>query len=41
VANNIKPVIAQEFAFDEMVHAFEALQKQKAVGKMVVKIADE
>jgi NADPH:quinone reductase-like Zn-dependent oxidoreductase len=40
-ANNIKPVIAQEFAFDDVVQAFEALQQQKAVGKIVVKIADE
>jgi NADPH:quinone reductase-like Zn-dependent oxidoreductase len=40
-ANNIKPVIATEFGFEDMVQAFEALQKQNAVGKIVVKIADE
>jgi D-arabinose 1-dehydrogenase-like Zn-dependent alcohol dehydrogenase len=40
-ANGIKPVIAQEFAFGDMVAAFEALQKQNSVGKIVVKIAEE
>jgi D-arabinose 1-dehydrogenase-like Zn-dependent alcohol dehydrogenase len=38
-ANEIKPVIAKTFEFDEMVEAFEALQKQNAVGKLVVKIS--
>jgi NADPH:quinone reductase-like Zn-dependent oxidoreductase len=37
-AHNIKPVIAQEFAFADMISAFEALQKQNAVGKIVVRI---
>jgi len=40
-ANKIKPAIAQEFAFDDVVQAFEALQQQKGVGKIVVKIAEE
>ncbi|KAF2830074.1 alcohol dehydrogenase superfamily, zinc-containing protein [Ophiobolus disseminans] len=40
-AHSIQPVIAQEFAFSDMVAAFEALQKQNSVGKIVVKIADE
>jgi D-arabinose 1-dehydrogenase-like Zn-dependent alcohol dehydrogenase len=40
-ANNIKPVIAQEFTFEQTVQAFEALQKQNAVGKIVVNIADQ
>lgn len=38
-ANEIKPVIAKTFEFDEMVEAFEALQKQNAVGKLVVKVS--
>jgi NADPH:quinone reductase-like Zn-dependent oxidoreductase len=40
-AHGIKPVIAREFAFEDMVGAFEALQKQDSVGKIVVKIAEE
>jgi NADPH:quinone reductase-like Zn-dependent oxidoreductase len=40
-ANDIKPVIAAEYPFGDMVEAFEALQKQNSVGKVVVKIADE
>jgi NADPH:quinone reductase-like Zn-dependent oxidoreductase len=39
-ANNLKPVIAAEYSFEEVVPAFEALQKQNAVGKIVVKISD-
>ncbi|CAG5158200.1 uncharacterized protein ALTATR162_LOCUS5034 [Alternaria atra] len=39
-ANVIKPVIAQSFDFSQMVEAFQALQKQNAVGKIVVKISD-
>lgn len=39
--NGIKPVVAETFAFDEAVGAFEALQKQSAVGKIAVKISDE
>ncbi|KAF1851759.1 NAD-P-binding protein [Cucurbitaria berberidis CBS 394.84] len=37
-ANSIKPVIAHEFGFEHLVEAFEALQKQQAVGKIAVKI---
>lgn len=40
-ANKIKPVIAQTFDFDQTVEAFEILQKQNAVGKLIVKIHDE
>lgn len=39
-ANAIKPVIAQTFEFDQIVEAFGALQRQNAVGKLVVKISD-
>jgi NADPH:quinone reductase-like Zn-dependent oxidoreductase len=39
-AHNIKPVIAAEYTFEETITAFEALQKQNAVGKIVVKISD-
>ena len=40
-ANNIKPVIAQTFKFEETVEAFETLRKQSAVGKIVVEIGEE
>lgn len=39
-ANNIKPVIAEIFEFGQVVEAFEVLQKQNSVGKIVVKIDD-
>jgi NADPH:quinone reductase-like Zn-dependent oxidoreductase len=39
-ANGIKPVIAQSFDFSQTIDAFQALQKQNAVGKIVVKIGD-
>ena len=39
--NGIKPVVAETFAFDEAVGAFEALQTQSAVGKIAVKISDD
>lgn len=38
-AHDIKPVIAQEFEFDQTVQAFEVLQKQNAVGKIGIRIA--
>ncbi|KAF2116646.1 hypothetical protein BDV96DRAFT_645064 [Lophiotrema nucula] len=38
-ANNLKPVIAKTFGFGEVVEAFQELQKQNAVGKLVVKIS--
>lgn len=38
--HGIKPVIAQKFDFAHVVDAFEALQKQTAVGKIVVQISD-
>jgi hypothetical protein len=34
-------VVAQEFAFGDVVGAFEALERQKSVGKIVVGIAEE
>ncbi|KAH7359907.1 hypothetical protein BKA66DRAFT_221596 [Pyrenochaeta sp. MPI-SDFR-AT-0127] len=39
-ANNIKPAIAQEFEFEQVIEAFEALKKLNSVGKIVVKISD-
>ncbi|PVI02091.1 NAD-P-binding protein [Periconia macrospinosa] len=39
-ANGIKPIIAQSFDFSQMIEAFQLLQKQNAVGKIVVKISD-
>ncbi|KAF1963001.1 NAD-P-binding protein [Byssothecium circinans] len=40
-AHEIKPVIAETFEFDLAVAAFEALQKQNAVGKIIIKIGQE
>jgi D-arabinose 1-dehydrogenase-like Zn-dependent alcohol dehydrogenase len=37
----IKPVIAKEYTFDEVVQAMEALQKGEVVGKIVVRISEE
>ncbi|KAF2655325.1 hypothetical protein K491DRAFT_693070 [Lophiostoma macrostomum CBS 122681] len=39
-AHSLQPLIAQTFEFDETVEAFETLQKQNAVGKLVVKISE-
>lgn len=39
--HSIDPVIAKGFEFDDAVKAFEALQKQTEVGKIVIKISDE
>lgn len=39
--HNIRPVVAKVFEFDDAVAAFEALQKQTEVGKIVVKISEE
>ncbi|KAJ8110092.1 hypothetical protein OPT61_g6976 [Boeremia exigua] len=39
--HSIKPVIAKEFEFDDAIAAFEALQHQSAVGKIVIKISNE
>lgn len=36
--HHIKPVIAKEFGFDGAVDAFNTLERQDAVGKIVVKI---
>jgi D-arabinose 1-dehydrogenase-like Zn-dependent alcohol dehydrogenase len=38
--HNIKPVIAKEFAFAEAREAFQALEKQNSVGKIVVKLSE-
>ncbi|PSN63639.1 alcohol dehydrogenase zinc-binding domain-containing protein [Corynespora cassiicola Philippines] len=40
-ANGIKPLIAKTFAFEDAKEAFEELQKQSAVGKIVIKISDD
>lgn len=40
-ANGLKPVIGQEFGFDQTIAAFEALEKQKFVGKVVVRIGED
>lgn len=40
-ANGIKPVVATIFSFDQTIAAFEALQKQNAVGKLVIKIRED
>lgn len=37
----IRPVIAKEYEFDDAIAAFEALQNQTGVGKIVVRISDE
>jgi D-arabinose 1-dehydrogenase-like Zn-dependent alcohol dehydrogenase len=39
--NGIKPVIAKEFAFEQAVEAFEAMQAQKEIGKIVIKVGDD
>ncbi|KAF2689634.1 putative alcohol dehydrogenase [Lentithecium fluviatile CBS 122367] len=39
--HGIKPVIAKEYGFDEVVQAMETLQKGEAVGKVVVNIGEE
>lgn len=36
----IKPVIAKEFAFEDAIQAFKALEDQTEVGKIVVKISE-
>ena len=38
--HRIKPIIAREFVFDNAVAAFEALQNQSEVGKIVITISD-
>jgi D-arabinose 1-dehydrogenase-like Zn-dependent alcohol dehydrogenase len=39
--HGIRPVIAKEFQFKDAIAAFEALQNQNEVGKIVIKISDE
>ncbi len=39
--HNIKPVIAKTFEFDDAIAAFEALQSQTEIGKIVIKIGKE
>lgn len=39
--HRITPVIAKEFEFGDAIAAFQALQNQNEVGKIVIKISDE
>ncbi|KAF9697579.1 hypothetical protein EKO04_004234 [Ascochyta lentis] len=39
--HGIKPVIAKTFEFGDAIAAFEALQNQTEVGKIIIKISDE
>ncbi|KAF2636536.1 NAD-P-binding protein [Massarina eburnea CBS 473.64] len=39
--HGIKPVIAKTFEFDQAIEAFDALQKQNAVGKIIIRIGQE
>ncbi|KAF3037133.1 hypothetical protein E8E12_008046 [Didymella heteroderae] len=39
--HGIKPVVAREFAFDDAVKAFEQLQNQTEVGKLVIRISEK
>jgi NADPH:quinone reductase-like Zn-dependent oxidoreductase len=39
--NRIQPLVAQTFGFEETREAFEMLQRQNAVGKLVVRISEE
>ena len=39
--HGIRPVVAKGFKFDDAVEAFEALQNQSEVGKIVIKIGNE
>lgn len=36
----LKPVIAKEFAFQDAIEAFQALEDQTEVGKIVVRISE-
>lgn len=38
--HGLKPVIAKEFAFQNVIEAFQALKDQTEVGKVVVKISE-
>ncbi|KAH7116816.1 NAD-P-binding protein [Dendryphion nanum] len=40
-AHGIKPVVARIFAFEKAIEAFEVLEKQNAVGKLVIKISED
>lgn len=37
----IKPVVAKVFEFNDAIAAFDALQEQTEVGKIVVRISEE
>lgn len=39
--NDIRPIVAKGFDFDDAVGVFKALQNQTEVGKIVIKIGDE
>jgi NADPH:quinone reductase-like Zn-dependent oxidoreductase len=38
---NVKPAIAKVFEYQDATAAFEAMQKQTEVGKIVIKVSDE
>jgi NADPH:quinone reductase-like Zn-dependent oxidoreductase len=38
-ANSIKPIIDKVFSFDQSKEAFEYLESQKHVGKVVIKVS--
>jgi D-arabinose 1-dehydrogenase-like Zn-dependent alcohol dehydrogenase len=40
-ANGFNPVVSQIFEFDQAIQAFEAMEKQNSVGKLIVKIDEE
>lgn len=37
-ANGIKPVVAEVFGFEEVKRGLEVLEKQRSVGKLVVRV---
>lgn len=38
-ANNVKPVVDKVFSFEQAKEAYEYLESQKHVGKVVIKVA--
>lgn len=38
--HHIKPVVGKTFAFGDAIEAFQALQSQTEVGKVVIKVGD-
>lgn len=39
--HDIKPVVARDFRFDDVVKAFEAPRSQTGVGKIMIKVSGE